>query len=49
MSDDALETSAGVLAVVIVALLVLLIWRQGRPDDEPPEWGPALCEAVCGR
>jgi hypothetical protein len=38
VSDDALETVAGILAVVIFALLVLLIWRHGGPHDpEPPE------------
>jgi hypothetical protein len=38
VSDDVLEGIAGVLAVAIIALLVLLIWRRGGPDrDGPPE------------
>ena len=35
---DGLEVVAWALAVVIVVLLVLLVWQQGRPDrGEPPE------------
>jgi hypothetical protein len=38
VSPDDLEVVGGVLAVVIIALLVLLIWRRGGPDrDGPPE------------
>jgi hypothetical protein len=37
VGDDVLEGVAGALAVVIVALLALLIWRWGGDDrDEPP-------------
>jgi hypothetical protein len=38
VSDDVLKGIAGVLAVVIVALIVLLMWWRGGPGrDGPPE------------